>query len=367
MFFPRPMAQYWLRDQARHVSGWDMIEFGIQPSVASFKFFVHLSSDRIWKVHLAGLPGPQTLPWGAQWQGVRCGCVCVRACVRACVYVCVCACVRVYLLFFSHVISWLFSVRQAIGSLAGNSMHVRALAAGFCAIFEAAKKIKKQCFTWQRGQKEFERRWRCHHLIYNVARPSTSTSSQILLDAPRKRNSASPGLSLALLFKSWNHTLRTRHEPVQMTRLIHLDWAEACGFSLLAFLACFIMFFQHSTTMHSVFEPLSECPIHSFDEHQIEINTILFPCTHGSNFPDTSPVSQDSAVLRLTSKAGTASWRKGSRTRFLTRRERLTGRTRRPGTWSGNRSWGCQPQLERCFQGMNWLMLGTLFLKVVLV
>lgn len=152
-----------------------------------------------------------------------------------------------------------------------------------------------------------------------------------------------------------------------MTRLIHLDWAEACGFSLLAFLACFIMFFQHSTTMHSVFEPLSECPIHSFDEHQIEINTILFPCTHGSNFPDTSPVSQDSAVLRLTSKAGTASWRKGSRTRFLTRRERLTGRTRRPGTWSGNRSWGCQPQLERCFQGMNWLMLGTLFLKVVLV
>lgn len=34
-------------------------------------------------------------------------------------------------------------MRQAIGSLAGNSMHVRALAAGFCAIFEAAKKIKK--------------------------------------------------------------------------------------------------------------------------------------------------------------------------------------------------------------------------------
>ena len=103
MFFPRPMAQYWLRDQARHVSGWDMIEFGIQPSVASFKFFVHLSSDRIWKVHLAGLPGPQTLPWGAQWQGVRCGCVCVRACVCACVRVCVCVCLRacVFAVLFS--------------------------------------------------------------------------------------------------------------------------------------------------------------------------------------------------------------------------------------------------------------------------
>ena len=333
------MAQYWLRDQARHVSGWDMIEFGIQPSVAGFKFFVHLSSDRIWKVHLAGLPGPQTLPWGAQWQvwGVA---------------VCVCVCMRLYLpvLFSCYilivfcasghwVLSWQFHACSGARS-------------GILRNFRGCRKIKRQCFTWQFGQKEFERRWRCHHWIYNVARPSTSTSSQILLDAPRKRNSASPGLSLALLFKSWNHNFRTRHEPVQMTRLIHLDWAEACCFSLLAFLAWFIVFFQHSTTMHSVFEPLSECLIHSFGEHQIEINTILFPCAHGSKFPDTSPV-KISRCCGWPAKLARHHGENGAGHAFWPGGKGWQREQDDPGLDLGNRSWGCQPQLERCFQGIR--------------
>ena len=64
-------------------------------------------------------------------------CACVCACVRVCVCVpaCVCICCSFLMLYLDC-----FSVRQAIGSLAGNSMHVRALAAGFCAIFEAAKR-----------------------------------------------------------------------------------------------------------------------------------------------------------------------------------------------------------------------------------
>ena len=57
--------------------------------------------------------------------------MCVRVCLHACVFA---------VLFSCSIL--IVCVHQAIGSLAGNSMHVRALAAAFCAIFEAAKKVK---------------------------------------------------------------------------------------------------------------------------------------------------------------------------------------------------------------------------------